>query len=283
MTLEIIATHRLFDGTQGFYRHQSKVTGTSMRFAVYTPPQAADGPVPVLWFLSGLTCTDENFTVKAGAQRLAADLGIMLIAPDTSPRGEGVPDDADGAYDFGTGAGFYVDATQEPWAANYKMYSYIAEELPAVIAEHFPADMARQSITGHSMGGHGAIVCALRNPGRYRSVSAFAPIGNPASVPWGEKAFERFFGTDYAAWLEWDSCALLGRSTERLPILVDQGDADGFLEKQLKPENLQRAADSAGYPLTLRMQPGYDHSYFFIASFIDDHLRHHATVLLDGR
>ena len=280
MTLEIIATHRLFDGTQGFYRHQSKVTGTSMRFAVYTPPQAADGPVPVLWFLSGLTCTDENFTVKAGAQRLAADLGIMLIAPDTSPRGEGVPDDADGAYDFGTGAGFYVDATQEPWAENYKMYSYIAEELPAVIAEHFPADMARQSITGHSMGGHGALTIALKNPLRFKSVSAFAPISSPINCPWGQKALSGYLGDDQAAWRAYDTTALLEDghrlSTE---ILVDQGMDDPFLEEQLKPDLLEAACEKAGQKLTLRRQEEYDHSYFFIASFIDDHLLWHAERL----
>ncbi|MGK2284821.1 S-formylglutathione hydrolase [Pedomonas sp. V897] len=280
MTLEIIATHRLFEGTQGFYRHQSSSTGTAMRFAVYTPPQAADGPVPVIWFLSGLTCTEENFTVKAGAQRLAADLGVMLIAPDTSPRGEGVPDDPDGSYDFGVGAGFYVDATQEPWAANYRMYSYIAHELPEVIAAHFPADMARQSIMGHSMGGHGALTIALKNPARFRSVSAFAPIASPLNCPWGQKALAGYLGEDRAAWRAYDACALL-EDGHRVPteILVDQGEADPFLAEQLKPELLEAACEKAGQRLTLRRQPDYDHSYFFIASFIDDHLLWHAERL----
>ncbi|MGY0779057.1 S-formylglutathione hydrolase [Azospirillum argentinense] len=278
-----IAANRCFGGWHKRFRHRSAVLDCDMVFAVYLPPQAESGAksgkVPVFYWLSGLTCTDENFMQKAGAMRMAAELGIAIVAPDTSPRGPDVPGDPDGAWDFGLGAGFYVNATREPWARHYRMHDYVVRELPALVEAELPVT-DRRSISGHSMGGHGALVCALRNPGRYRAVSAFAPIGNPASVPWGEKAFERFFGTDYAAWLEWDSCALLGRATEKLPILVDQGDADSFLEKQLKPENLQRAAEAAGHPLTLRMQPGYDHSYFFIASFIDDHLRHHAAALL---
>ncbi|MCH8684734.1 S-formylglutathione hydrolase [Pedomonas mirosovicensis] len=280
MTLEIIATHRLFEGTQGFYRHQSKATSTSMRFAVYTPPQAADGPVPVVWFLSGLTCTEENFTVKAGAQRLAADLGLMLIAPDTSPRGEGVPDDPEGAYDFGIGAGFYVDATEAPWAEHYRMYTYITDELPAVIAEHFPADMARQSIMGHSMGGHGALTIALKNPMRFKAVSAFAPIASPINCPWGQKALGGYLGDDQAKWRAHDACALL-EDGHRVPteILVDQGMADPFLEEQLRPTLLEAACQKAGQKLTLRCQPDYDHSYYFIASFIDDHLIWHAERL----
>jgi len=280
MTLEIIATHRLFEGTQGFYRHQSTSTGTSMRFAVYTPPQAADGPVPVVWFLSGLTCTEENFTVKAGAQRLAADLGLMLIAPDTSPRGEGVPDDPEGAYDFGIGAGFYVDATEAPWAEHYRMYTYITDELPAVIAEHFPADMARQSIMGHSMGGHGALTIALKNPMRFKAVSAFAPIASPINCPWGQKALGGYLGDDQAKWRAHDACALL-EDGHRVPteILVDQGMADPFLEEQLRPTLLEAACQKAGQKLTLRCQPDYDHSYYFIASFIDDHLIWHAERL----
>ena len=278
-SLTEIAANRCFGGWHKRLRHRSAVLGCDMVFAVYLPPQAAAGrPVPVLYWLSGLTCTDENFMQKAGAQRMAAELGIAIVAPDTSPRGPDVPGDPDGAWDFGLGAGFYVNATQEPWARHYRMHDYVVEELPALVERAFPVT-DRRAIAGHSMGGHGAIVCALRNPGRYRSVSAFAPIGNPAGVPWGEKAFGRFIGPDRAQWLDWDGCALLARSTERLPILVDQGDADGFLDQQLRPENLRKAAEAAGYPLTLRMQPGYDHSYFFIASFIDDHLRHHAAAL----
>lgn len=279
MTIETLSTHRCFGGTQGFYRHQSAETGTAMRFAVYVPPQAEAGPRPVFWFLSGLTCTEENFTVKAGAQRVAAELGLILVAPDTSPRGPGVPDDPAGAYDFGLGAGFYVDATQEPWAKHYRMESYITRELPALIAANFPADMTRQSISGHSMGGHGALTLALRNPGRFKAVSAFAPIVAPAQVPWGEKALGGYLGPDRAAWHEHDAVALI-EAGRRLPeLLVDQGDADQFLEGQLKPQLLADACRKAGIPLTLRMQPGYDHSYYFIASFIEDHLRWHAERL----
>ena len=279
MSFETVSQARCFGGTQFVYRHASQETGTSMRFAAYVPPQAAKGKVPVVWFLSGLTCTEENFTVKAGAQRMASELGLLLIAPDTSPRGEGVPDDPEGAYDFGLGAGFYVDATQEPWAQHYRMRSYIEYELPALIAEHLPADMERQGITGHSMGGHGALTMALRNPGRFKAVSAFAPIASPMNCPWGEKALSNYLGTDRSAWREYDACALI-ESGARVPdLLVDQGTADGFLDNQLKPQLLEEACAKAGQPLTLRRQEGYDHSYFFIATFIEDHLLWHAERL----
>ncbi|MGO4387481.1 S-formylglutathione hydrolase [Microvirga sp. 2YAF29] len=279
MSFEVVSKSRCFAGTQVIYRHASKETGTPMRVAVYIPPQAQHGKVPVVWFLSGLTCTEENFTVKAGAQRVASELGLILVAPDTSPRGEDVPDDQEGAYDFGLGAGFYVDAAQEPWAKNYRMRSYIERELPALIAENCPADMDRQGITGHSMGGHGALTIALRNPGRFKAVSAFAPIASPMNCPWGEKALSNYIGPDRAAWREYDSCALI-ESGARVPdILVDQGTADSFLESQLKPQLLEQACAKAGQPLTLRRQEGYDHSYFFIATFMEDHLRWHAERL----
>ena len=279
MSLETIAQTRCFGGTQFTYRHASSQTGTAMRFAVFVPPQAARDPVPVLWFLSGLTCTEENFTAKAGAQRVAAELGLMLVAPDTSPRGEGVPGDPAGSYDFGLGAGFYVDATQAPYAANYRMRGYIEQELPALVAASLPADMARQGISGHSMGGHGAITIALRNQGRFRSVSAFAPIAAPMQCPWGQKALGGYLGPDHAAWRQYDATALIADG-HRLPgLLVDQGSADNFLANQLKPEMLEAACASADIPLTLRRQEGYDHSYYFIASFIEDHLRYHAAAL----
>ena len=279
MALEIVSQARCFGGTQFVYRHASGETGTSMRFAAFVPPQAAQGRVPVLWFLSGLTCTEENFTVKAGAQRVAAELGLMLIAPDTSPRGEGVPGDPAGSYDFGLGAGFYVDATVAPFAANYRMRSYIEQELPALVAEALPADLGKQSIFGHSMGGHGALTIALRNPGRFRSVSAFAPIASPINCPWGQKALTGYIGADRADWRAYDACALI-EDGHRLPgLLVDQGMADTFLVSQLKPELLEAACAAAGQPLTLRRQDGYDHSYYFIASFTEDHVRYHARAL----
>jgi S-formylglutathione hydrolase len=231
----------------------------------------------VLYWLSGLTCNDENFMQKAGAQRVAAELGIALVAPDTSPRGCNLPGEDD-SYDFGSGAGFYLNATEQPWAAHYRMYTYVSEELPALIERHFPVT-ERRAISGHSMGGHGALICALKNPGRYRSVSAFAPISNPSHCPWGEKAFSGYLGSDREGWKAWDSCELIATARERLPILVDQGDADQFLQQQLKPEALEAACAAAGHPLELRIRPGYDHSYFFIASFIEDHLRHHARAL----
>ncbi len=274
---EQLSAARCFGGEQRSYRHRSAATGTDMRFAAFVPPQAAAGPAPVLWFLAGLTCTEDNFAAKAGAQRVAAELGLLLVAPDTSPRGEGVPDDP--AYDFGVGAGFYLDATQAPWAANFQMERYLIEELPALVAATLPADMGRQSIMGHSMGGHGAITLALRHPGRFRSVSAFAPIAAPMQCPWGEKALGGYLGPDRAAWRGHDSCALLADGARLPGLLVDQGTADPFLAAQLRPELLQAACAAADVPLTLRMQEGYDHSYFFVASFIADHLRWHAHAL----
>ena len=277
MTLETLSTASSFGGHQATYRHQSSATGTPMTFAVYTPPQAVTRPVPVLWFLSGLTCTSANFSEKAGAQRVAAELGLMLVMPDTSPRGDGVPDDS--AYDFGQGAGFYVDATETPWAANFRMATYVGDELPALIAEHFPADMARQGISGHSMGGHGALTQALRHPGRFRSVSAFAPIVAPAQVPWGQKALSGYLGNHPAAWRSYDACALIDDGRRVPALLVDQGAADSFLAEQLRPELLEAACARAEIPLTLRIHPGYDHSYWFIATFIEEHLRWHAARL----
>ncbi len=275
MTFETLSAQRCHGGVQSFHRHQSAETGTPMRFAVFTPPGA--GPHPVVWFLAGLTCTEENFTVKAGAQKAAAELGLMLIAPDTSPRGEGVADDP--AYDMGQGAGFYVDATQAPWAPHFRMRGYIERELPAVIAANLPADMNRQGIMGHSMGGHGALTIALRNPGRFLAVSAFAPIVSPLNCPWGEKALTGYLGDDRGAWRDYDACALIDDGARVPDLLVDQGLADNFLESQLKPELLEVACARAGVPLTLRRQSGYDHSYWFIQSFIDDHLRWHAARL----
>ncbi len=274
---ELIASNKCFDGWLKRYRHSSTATGTEMIFAIYLPPQAQTQPVPVLYWLSGLTCTDENFMQKAGAQRIAAELGIAIVAPDTSPRGTDFPGEHD-SYDFGSGAGFYVNATQQPWSAHYRMYDYVTDELPTLIEQHFPVTDKR-AISGHSMGGHGALICALKNPGRYASVSAFAPISNPSHCPWGEKALSGYLGADRETWKAWDSCELIATAGEKLPLLVDQGEADDFMQEQLKPEALQAACEAAGHPLELRLQPGYDHSYFFIASFIDDHLRHHAKAL----
>lgn len=279
MTLETVSKSRCFGGLQLICKHDSAATGTAMRLAVYLPPAAETGKTPVVWFLSGLTCTEENFTVKAGAQRLASQLGLILIAPDTSPRGDGVPDDPDKAYDFGLGAGFYVDATQTPWARHYRMASYIADELPRLVGAEFPADMDRQAIMGHSMGGHGAITLALKNPARFKSVSAFAPIASPMNCPWGIKALTGYLGADRANWRAYDSCALIDDGARLSDLLVDQGTADSFLDSQLKPDLLEAACARAGIALTLRRQTGYDHSYHFIASFIDDHLRWHAERL----
>lgn len=278
-SLTTVSEAKAFGGKQFVYSHSSTETGTEMRFAAYLPPEADKGNVPVLWFLSGLTCTEENFTVKAGAQRVAAELGIALIAPDTSPRGDEVPDDPDGAYDFGKGAGFYVDATEAPWAAHYRMRSYIEKELPALVGQALPLDMTRQAITGHSMGGHGALTIALRNPDRFRSVSAFAPICSPLHCPWGDKALTGYIGPNRAKWREYDACALIEDGARVPAILVDQGLADGFLPEQLKPELLEAACDGTGIELTLRRQDGYDHSYYFIATFIEDHMRWHANRL----
>jgi S-formylglutathione hydrolase len=271
-----IEQHACFGGSQEVWQHASSTLGCDMDFAVYLPPQAKQGPCPVLYWLSGLTCNEQNFITKAGAQNFAAQHGIIVVAPDTSPRGEGVANDE--AYDLGQGAGFYLNATREPWAAHYRMYDYIVQELPALVDAHFPTTTAR-GISGHSMGGHGALVIALRNPGRYRSVSAFSPIVAPSQVPWGEKAFSAYLGDDRDAWLQWDATALIAKAGERLPLLVDQGDADNFLEAQLKPQLLRDACEAAGHPLTLRLQPGYDHSYYFIASFIGEHIAHHAKAM----
>ncbi len=277
--MELLSSQKSFGGWHNRYRHRSATLGCDMVFAVYLPPQAVAGAqLPVLYWLSGLTCTDENFMQKAGAQRVAAELGLVLVAPDTSPRGEGVPGDPEGAWDFGLGAGFYLNATREPWAQHYRMHDYVVQELPALIEAHLPVSQKR-GISGHSMGGHGALVCALRNPGRYLSVSAFAPISHPMDCPWGEKAFSRYLGEDRSQWAQWDACALLPNASERLLLLVDQGDADSFMAGQLKPAALRAACEAAGHPLILRIQPGYDHSYWFIASFIEDHLRHHAAAL----
>ncbi|WJI15345.1 S-formylglutathione hydrolase [Pseudoxanthomonas winnipegensis] len=275
--MERIEHRACFGGWQDVYRHSSQVLGCQMNFAVYLPPQAQAGArLPVLYWLSGLTCTEQNFITKAGAQRYAAEHGVIVVAPDTSPRGDEVAD-AEG-YDLGKGAGFYVNATQQPWAAHYRMDDYIVEELPALIEANFPVSEAR-SIFGHSMGGHGALAIALRNPQRYRSVSAFSPIVAPTQVPWGQKAFAAYLGEDRAAWKAYDATELVKTSTPRLPLLIDQGDADEFLEGQLKPQLFAQAAAEVGYPITLRMQPGYDHSYYFMASFIGEHIAFHAAAL----
>jgi len=282
MTIENLSATKSFDGWHKQYRHQSSVLNCSMRFAIYLPPQALKGKkVPVLYWLSGLTCTDENFMQKAGALRIAAELGIAIVAPDTSPRGDDVADD-DG-YDLGKGAGFYVNATQAPWRDHYQMYDYIVDELPAIIEANFPVSSIK-AIAGHSMGGHGALTIALKNPDSYCSVSAFSPISNPINCPWGQKAFTAYLGaqdiTDNRInWLEYDACQLMTKATKFVPAKVDQGQADDFLEEQLKPENLAAAAKVSGYPLILEFHQGYDHSYYFIASFIESHLRFHAKYL----
>lgn len=279
MTIEKVAENRCFEGIQGVYSHQSEYCNGPMRFALYRPPQALAGQAcPVVTFLSGLTCTEENFTVKAGAQRVASELGLILVAPDTSPRGQNLPGEDD-SYDFGSGAGFYLDATQEPWSKAYRMYSYITKELPEVLKANFEADWSRQGITGHSMGGHGALTIHLKHPDVYRSVSAFSPIVAPMQVPWGQKAFRGYLGEDQEAWKAYDATELVKARPSQATILIDQGTDDNFLEEQLRPEIFKKACKEAGQPLQLRMQKGYDHSYFFIATFIEDHLRHHAVVL----
>ncbi|WP_275898937.1 S-formylglutathione hydrolase [Pectobacterium brasiliense] len=277
-SLELLEEHRMFGGWQQRYRHVSETLNTAMTFSIYLPPTQDDTPPPVLYWLSGLTCNDENFTTKAGAQRVASELSLVLVMPDTSPRGDDVADDA--GYDLGQGAGFYVNATQAPWAAHYRMYDYISSELPALIQQHFNVSR-RQSISGHSMGGHGALMLALRNPDQFQSASAFAPIVNPSQVPWGRKALTAYLGEDETQWLQYDSCHLLANSQKKLPMLVDQGDCDQFLPDQLQPAKLEELASQYDWPLTLRTQSGYDHSYFFIASFIEDHLRFHARYLLE--
>jgi len=276
--MKTISEHKCFGGVQGYYSHASKEIGLEMKFSVFQPPQAKAGKVPVLYYLAGLTCTEETFAIKAGAQRIAAELGLMLVAPDTSPRGANMPGETD-AWDFGAGAGFYVDAIREPWSRHYRMYSYVASELPVLISGKFPAEPDRQGIFGHSMGGHGALVCALRNPGQYKSLSAFAPVAAPMRCPWGKKAFKGYLGDDSAAWQEYDASELIKRVRFAGPILVDQGLADKFLSDQLYPEVFEAACRDAGQPLTLRRQEGYDHGYFFISTFMEDHLRHHAAQL----
>lgn len=281
--LKEISANRCFGGRQLRYSHSSEALGCDMSFSVFLPPQAeaGDGAVklPLVYWLSGLTCTDENFVIKAGAQRYAAELGLVIVVPDTSPRGEGVPDDPEGAYDFGLGAGFYVNATQEPWRRHYRMYDYIVDELPALVEQAFPVDGSRVGISGHSMGGHGALTIALKNPGRFKSATAFSPICSPLNCPWGEKALGNYLGPDRDSWAEYDATALVAASEEHLPVLIDQGDADDFLAEQLKTPLLEQACSDAGYPMTIRMQPGYDHSYFFISTFIGDHLAFHAGCL----
>jgi S-formylglutathione hydrolase len=280
VTLDTLSVTRAFGGTQHVVKHASRATGTDMTFSVFVPPQADGGAAcPVVWYLSGLTCTHANVTEKGEYRRACADLGLVFVAPDTSPRGEGVPDDPAGAYDFGLGAGFYVDATEAPFATHYRMESYVTDELPQVVASAFPIDLARQGITGHSMGGHGALTLALRHPGRYRSVSAFAPIVAPSQVPWGEKALGGYLDPDRAAWRRHDAVALIEDGARVPEILVDQGGADNFLEGQLKPHLLEEACRAAGVPITLRMHPGYDHSYYFISTFMADHLSWHAERL----
>lgn len=279
MALKVLSEQACFGGVQGFYEHESETTGTVMRFGVYKPPQARNGKVPVLTYLAGLTCTEETFFIKAGAQRLAAEHGLMLVGPDTSPRGAGIEgENAD--WDFGTGAGFYLDATVKPWSEHYRMYSYVTRELPQLIGANFPADLGRQSIFGHSMGGHGALTIALKNPGRFKSVSAFAPVCAPIQCPWGRKAFANYLGGDMEAAKAYDATALL-KSGVRFPgvIVVDQGEADKFLTEQLKPELLEAACRETGQALKLRRQPGYDHSYYFISTFMADHIAHHAAAL----
>lgn len=280
MDIEILSEQRCFGGTQGFYRHASSETGGEMKFGVYVPPLAHGARAPVLYYLAGLTCSEETFAIKAGAQRFAAELGLVLVTPDTSPRGTGI-EGATGDWEFGEGAGFYVDATTPAFAARFRMYGYVTRELPEVVGHHFAgADTLRAGIFGHSMGGHGALTIALRNPHRYRAVSAFAPIVAPSQVPWGRKALPRYLGDDREAWREYDACALLADGARFPgPILVDQGEADRFLDEQLQPERLERACLDAGQPLELRRRPGYDHSYWFVQSFVGDHLRHHARAL----
>lgn len=278
--METVSTNRAFEGVQGVYRHESATCGCPMTFAVYVPPQAKDGPCPVLWYLSGLTCTHANVMEKGEYRKAAAEHGVIIVCPDTSPRGDEIANDE--AYDLGQGAGFYVDATEAPWAPHFKMYSYVTEELPALIAANFSADMNRQAIFGHSMGGHGALTVALKNPGTYRSVSAFAPITNPIAVPWGQKALAAYLGPDQSAWRAYDATALVEDGGNVPEILVDQGDTDNFLSQQLDPAAFKTACETAGIALTLNMRPDYDHSYYFISTFMADHIAWHAERLTKG-
>jgi S-formylglutathione hydrolase len=279
---ELLSRHAAFGGAVSLHRHVAAETACAMRFAVYMPPQAERRRVPLLWYLAGLTCTEETFMTKAGALRVAAELGLALVAPDTSPRGVTVAGDSD-SWDFGVAAGFYLDATEQPWARHYRMYSYITRELAELVEKNFAVDPKRQGIFGHSMGGHGALTIALKHPERYRSVSAFAPVSAPMHCPWGQKAFTGYLGPDRERWRQYDACELvraLPSVSGRPPLLVDQGSADQFLEQQLLPERLEQACKDAGYPLTLRRRAGYDHGYYFISTFMEDHLRHHARALL---
>jgi len=282
MTLETISETNCFGGRIGFYRHRSDANDCDMRFSVFVPPRAADGKVPVVTFLSGLTCTEENFMVKSGAQRYAAELGIMLVSPDTSPRGESVPDDPDKDYDFGLAAGFYLNATEEPWSRHYHMYDYVMQELQSAVFDNFPGDASRHGLTGHSMGGHGALTIGLKHPDVFRSLSAFAPICTTLHSPWGQKALGYYLGSDTPTWHAYDACEVarnVSDASSRGKILVDQGAADPYLEEQLRPELLEQACRESGLPLELRMHDGYDHGYYFISTFIEDHLRHHAELL----
>lgn len=279
---ETLSRHPAFGGAVSFHRHAAVETACAMRFAIYLPPQAERRRVPVLWYLAGLTCTEETFMIKSGAQRVAAELGLALVAPDTSPRGVSLPGDSD-SWDFGVAAGFYLDATEEPWSRHYRMYSYLVRELAEVVEANFAVDPKRQGIFGHSMGGHGALTIGLKHPDRFRSISAFAPISAPMHCPWGQKAFTGYLGPDRERWRQYDACELvrsLSSVSGRPPLLVDQGLADPFLERELQPQRLEQACKDAGYPLTLRRQPGYDHGYYFISTFMEDHLRHHARALL---
>ncbi|NND82538.1 MAG: S-formylglutathione hydrolase [Gammaproteobacteria bacterium] len=277
--MEQLSENKIFGGRQLQFQHTSSTVNCDMQFSVYLPPQAEVGKVPVLMWLSGLTCTDQNFVTKAGAQQFAAEHGMAIVCPDTSPRGDGVPDDPDGSWDFGLGAGFYVNATQAPWAEHYQMNDYVVKELPALLAANLPLDFNRLAISGHSMGGHGALTIALQNPGMFRSVSAFSPIVSPINCPWGEKALGNYLGADKSAWADYDTCTLVAKDEQKLPVLIDQGSADNFLEQELKTELLVEASKQADYPMQIRYQDGYDHSYFFIATFIGEHLDFHARHL----
>ena len=282
MDLLTVEQHASFGGVQGVYSHQSQVISGKMELSVYVPPRADHGPVPVLYYLSGLTCSQDNVTTKAGFQKYASEHGLIIVCPDTSPRGTDYPGEHED-YDFGSGAGFYVDATVSPWSSTYQMYSYIVDELPALIAEHFPVDGSRNGIFGHSMGGHGALVVGLRNPGQFQSISAFSPIVAPTQVPWGQKAFEGYLADDPQRWSNYDATELIKTGhTVNHPILIDQGTGDPFLQTQLKPEIFETACEEAGQALILRLQPEYDHSYFFISSFMQDHIEHHARRLLES-
>jgi S-formylglutathione hydrolase len=279
MTIETVSLNRSHGGMQGVYKHASRETGTGMTFSVYVPPHQGEARLPVVWYLSGLTCTHANVTEKGEYRGTCAELGLILVAPDTSPRGEGVPGDPAGAWDFGLGAGFYVDATQPPFARNYRMWSYVTKELPELVAAQFPADLKRQSILGHSMGGHGALTIALSDPRSYRAATAFSPIVAPSQVPWGIKALGGYLGNNHEGWRKHDAVALIEDGARFSDFLVDIGDADPFLKEQLRPERLERACAKAGIPLTLRLQEGYDHSYYFVSTFMADHLRWHAARL----